>query len=290
MVRTVVFLASVALASCRFLAPAGKLAVEAQPDVVADDAADDDDDIATATSTLNVTLDKTGPLGMHVADSDDSDGLKIKDIQATGLVAKYNEAHPAQKIVPGMDIIDINGATDSDAIGEEIRSATHLAMKLEKTTEYRRHCKAKATAALLKAKDSAVQAPQKKQASASVAGKGSTMDEIDAQLEATDQKSLVDNEEFLLGLLIMHQTSGDWIPEQYLDAVCDLAHGSPMITRLYFHHSDSEPMAAQLAAMMDEERKTMQPTSAPPMLQPGDFSATIGKMMASANKHGATKK
>jgi len=288
MAKSIFLLAAFAFAHGRFLAPDGKPA-ESAPELAEDDSADDE--YATATMTLNVTMDKSSSLGMHVEESDDSDGLKIKEIQPTGLVAKYNDAHPTQKITVGMDIVDINGATDTDAIGEEIRSAKHLVMQFQKTTEYRRHCGAAKTAELLKGKDKAPWKPQK--APAAAAGKqfsGETMDQIDAQLAATDQKSTVDNEEFLLGLLIMHQTSDDWIPEQFLDAVCDLSHDSPMIESLYWHHNDHEPMAAQLAALMDEERKFMAPTVAPPMLEPGDFQAAMGKMTGSVSKHSATKK
>lgn len=288
MVRFLVLLAALALARGDFLAPAGKPAAKDAVSAAEDDSADDE--YATATSTLNVTMDKTGPLGMHVEESDDSDGLKIKEIQATGLAAKYNEAHPTQKIKAGMDIVEINGATDTDAIGEELRSSKHLVMRLQQTTEYRRHCDAKKTAELLKSKGDAPWKPQKAEPAAGKEFSGQTMDEIDAQLAATDQKSNVDNEEFLLGLLIMHQTAGDWLPEQFLDAVCDLSRDSSMIRSLYWHHNDHEPMAAQLAALMDEERKFMAPTVAPPMLEPGDFQAAMGKMTASVSRHGATKK
>lgn len=282
MARSLILLAALALVRGNFLAPA-----KDAPSTAEDNSADDE--YATATTTLNVTMDKMGPLGMHVEESDDSDGLKIKEILPTGLVTKYNEAHPTQKIKAGMEIVEINGATDSDAIGEELRSSKHLVMRLQQTTEYRRHCNAAKTAEVVKSKGDAPWKPQKApEPSSGKEFSGQTMDEIDAQLAATDQKSTVDNEEFLLGLLIMHQTSDDWIPEQFLDAVCDLSRDSQMIKSLYWHHNDHEPMAAQLAAMMDEERKFMAPTVAPPMVEPGDFQAAMGKMMVS--KHGATKK
>mmetsp|Transcript_68892 Transcript_68892/g.175038 ORF Transcript_68892/g.175038 Transcript_68892/m.175038 type:complete len:208 (+) Transcript_68892:51-674(+) len=115
------------------------------------------------------------------------------------------------------------------------------------------HCKPEAKAALDKASD--VPVVEKKEEDGLFA----------AQMEASDRKQLVDNEEFLLGLLIMHQTRHNWSYEQELDAICDLAKGSVVITKLYKHHTRTEPMSAQLARMMDEERKLMKPTSAPPL-------------------------
>merc|ERR1719337_827157 len=102
-----------------------------------------------------------------------------------------------------------------------------------------------------------------------------------AQLEATNRKQLVENEEFLLGLLIMHQTRQNWSLEQQLDAICDLAHDSPLITKLYKHHSKTESLSAQLANMMDEERKKMKPTSAPPLKLEG---ASVGDILSKLMK------
>mmetsp|Transcript_142773 Transcript_142773/g.248959 ORF Transcript_142773/g.248959 Transcript_142773/m.248959 type:complete len:205 (+) Transcript_142773:33-647(+) len=100
-----------------------------------------------------------------------------------------------------------------------------------------------------------------------------------ASFEASDRKQLVENEEFLLGLLIMHQTRHNWSYEQELDAICDLAHGNPLITKLYKHHSRAEPLSAQLAKMMDEERRHMKPTTAPAMKLEGDSVGTILKKL-----------
>eukprot|EP00747_Dinoflagellata_sp_TGD_P023582 gnl/TRDRNA2_/TRDRNA2_129918_c0_seq1.p1 gnl/TRDRNA2_/TRDRNA2_129918_c0~~gnl/TRDRNA2_/TRDRNA2_129918_c0_seq1.p1 ORF type:complete len:232 (+),score=72.30 gnl/TRDRNA2_/TRDRNA2_129918_c0_seq1:98-697(+) len=95
------------------------------------------------------------------------------------------------------------------------------------------------------------------------------------ELEATNRQTMVKNEEFLLGLLIMHQTRGNWIYEQELDAICSMAEESPMIKRLYKHHDKNKSLAAQLAQMMDDERKAMPPTKAPPMKLEGDSVASI---------------
>lgn len=96
-----------------------------------------------------------------------------------------------------------------------------------------------------------------------------------AAVQAAEQKTLVNNEEFLLGLLIMHETRKNWSLEQKLDALCEFAHDSPIIEQLYRHHDKSKPFAAQLAALMDKERKTMAPTKAPPIDLDGKSTAQI---------------
>jgi len=94
-------------------------------------------------------------------------------------------------------------------------------------------------------------------------------------LEASNRQSLIKNEEFLLGLMTMHQSRGDWLPQQFLDAVCTLANDSPLIKKLYKHHDPNKPLALQFAMMMDEERKTMAPTKAPPMEEGPNALANI---------------
>lgn len=94
-------------------------------------------------------------------------------------------------------------------------------------------------------------------------------------MEATERKSLVENEEFLLGLLIMHQTRKNWSYEQELDAVCNLAGNSALVRKLYHHHKKDQSMAAQLADMMDQERKEQGPTKAPPL----NVNDLIGSVM-----------
>jgi len=109
-------------------------------------------------------------------------------------------------------------------------------------------------------------------------------------LEATNRQSLIQNEEFMLGLLTMHQTRGDWLYEQSLDAVCSLANESPLIKKLYKHHDPHKPLALQFALLMDEERKTMAPTKAPPMPEGPDAvknllaSLGAGTLVAMAKK------
>lgn len=120
-----------------------------------------------------------------------------------------------------------------------------------------RHCP-KETRALLDKGETEV--PEAKEAP-----KGGDFGLLDQRMEASKRQSLVDGEEFLLGLMLMHETRGNWCKEQYLDAMCTLAHESPVITQLYHHHDMKRPFSAQLAEMMDAERKKMAPTKAPPL-------------------------
>jgi len=135
------------------------------------------------------------------------------------------------------------------------------------TDESWRHCKPAARAALEKASGKAPIEEKKEDGP------------LAAQLEASNRKSLVENEEFLLGLLIMHQTRQNWSYEQELDAICDLAHDSPLITNLYKNHKKDIPLSTQLATMMDEERKHMKPTVAPPMSLEGDSVGSLIKKL-----------
>ena len=88
-----------------------------------------------------------------------------------------------------------------------------------------------------------------------------TTDEVIAQfqasLAASEQKSLIANEEFVLGLLLMHQSKGDWTEKDALAAMFKLSSESPLVASLYKHHTEDKPLATQLAQMMDEERKNM---------------------------------
>jgi len=132
---------------------------------------------------------------------------------------------------------------------------------------FSKHCKPAERAALDK---EPAEEPNQKEAAALDTG-------FAASLEATNRQSLIQNEEFLLGLLTMHQSRGDWLPEQYLDAVCSLANESPLITKLYKHHDPKKPLALQFALLMDEERKHMAPTRAPPMEEGPD---AVKKLLA----------
>merc|ERR1719487_804008 len=101
---------------------------------------------------------------------------------------------------------------------------------------------------------------------------------FDEQMEVTHRQSLVKNEEFLLGLLMMHQTRGNWVYEQYLDAVCTFSDESPLIAKLYKVHKKDKPLAFQLAEMMDSERKQMTPTKAPPLQLDDAVKGILGKV------------
>eukprot|EP00419_Tripos_fusus_P043822 CAMPEP_0172816890 /NCGR_PEP_ID=MMETSP1075-20121228/12797_1 /TAXON_ID=2916 /ORGANISM="Ceratium fusus, Strain PA161109" /LENGTH=223 /DNA_ID=CAMNT_0013656971 /DNA_START=9 /DNA_END=677 /DNA_ORIENTATION=+ len=105
------------------------------------------------------------------------------------------------------------------------------------------------------------------------------------RMEATTRKSMVDNEEFVLGLLMMHQTRGNWEQEQYLDAICALNSGNPMLIRLYKEHDTKQPLAFQLAKLMDDERKAMAPTRAPPL----DLDGGVKGLLAAAGAELAPK-
>eukprot|EP00747_Dinoflagellata_sp_TGD_P023585 gnl/TRDRNA2_/TRDRNA2_129918_c0_seq4.p1 gnl/TRDRNA2_/TRDRNA2_129918_c0~~gnl/TRDRNA2_/TRDRNA2_129918_c0_seq4.p1 ORF type:complete len:201 (+),score=72.99 gnl/TRDRNA2_/TRDRNA2_129918_c0_seq4:93-695(+) len=135
-------------------------------------------------------------------------------------------------------------------------------------SDFKHHCKPEVKAKLDKEVD---EAPEK-EATEKVEPKIAAFAD---ELEATNRQSMIKNEEFLLGLLIMHQTRGNWIYEQELDAICSMAEESPMIKRLYKHHDKNKSLAAQLAQMMDDERKAMPPTKAPPMKLEGDSVASI---------------
>jgi len=100
------------------------------------------------------------------------------------------------------------------------------------------------------------------------------------RMEATTRKQMVENEEFVLGLLMMHQTRGDWEPEQYQDALCALNSGNPMLVRLYKEHDTKLPLAIQLAKLMDDERKAMAPTRAPPL----DLDGGVKGLLAAAKR------
>uniref|UniRef100_A0A7S0FM90 Uncharacterized protein n=1 Tax=Pyrodinium bahamense TaxID=73915 RepID=A0A7S0FM90_9DINO len=94
-------------------------------------------------------------------------------------------------------------------------------------------------------------------------------------VHATDVASLVNEEEFLLGLLLMHERRNNWSVEQELDAICDFARSSPIIEKLYRHHNASESLATQLAKLMDNERKVLGPTKVPPLNLDGLSSQQI---------------
>jgi len=135
--------------------------------------------------------------------------------------------------------------------------------EVEEPVSFVHHCKPEVKAALDKAGPEA-ELP-KKDAKASQA----TMNGIDGvfaeSMRATERKHMIENEEFLLGLLMMHQTRKDWTREQEMDAICSMANDSPLTYKLYKHHNASQPLSMQFALLMDEEKKTAAPTLAPPL-------------------------
>eukprot|EP00403_Amphidinium_massartii_P016197 CAMPEP_0178410020 /NCGR_PEP_ID=MMETSP0689_2-20121128/20764_1 /TAXON_ID=160604 /ORGANISM="Amphidinium massartii, Strain CS-259" /LENGTH=217 /DNA_ID=CAMNT_0020031183 /DNA_START=30 /DNA_END=683 /DNA_ORIENTATION=- len=58
------------------------------------------------------------------------------------------------------------------------------------------------------------------------------------------------DEEYVLGLLLMHQK--DWSMKQQLNATATFVHSSPLLKELYEHHNASEALAPQLAKLMDD--------------------------------------
>jgi len=69
--------------------------------------------------------------------------------------------------------------------------------------------------------------------------------------DSVEKKQKQQDEEYLLGLLIMHQK--DWSMEQQLNATKTFMHDSVVLRDLYDHHDAGKPLAPQLAAMMDAE-------------------------------------
>jgi len=67
------------------------------------------------------------------------------------------------------------------------------------------------------------------------------------------KKQQQQDEEYLLGLLIMHQK--DWTMDKQLNATQEFMHNSSVLQDLYKHHDASKPLAPQLAAMMDVKDK-----------------------------------
>lgn len=161
-----------------------------------------------------------------------------------------------------------------DQVAEQ---ATAVNVTLE--DDFTRHCKKEDKAALDNMKEQDIEP----QASSKAKGKGkSAADNVlgvfAAQMEASNQKSHMDNQAFLLGLL-MHK---DWSYEQQMDAICDLAHDDPLVIKLYKHHTRKESLATQLARMMDDESAKAAPTKAPPLNLEGDNAGSIlAKLMKS---------
>jgi len=67
------------------------------------------------------------------------------------------------------------------------------------------------------------------------------------------KKQMRQDEEYLLGLLLMHQNN--WNMEKQLNATKQFMNKSPVLQKLFEHHDSSKPLAPQLAAMMDVKNK-----------------------------------
>jgi len=87
------------------------------------------------------------------------------------------------------------------------------------------------------------------------------------------QKQQSRDEEYLLGLLMSHK---NWSMQRQLNATHTFIEDSPLIEKLYKHHDDKQPLAGQLAAMMDSAHANATKTGAAPKLTPK--SATAAKL------------
>eukprot|EP00929_Paragymnodinium_shiwhaense_P114373 TRINITY_DN8273_c0_g1_i1.p1 TRINITY_DN8273_c0_g1~~TRINITY_DN8273_c0_g1_i1.p1 ORF type:complete len:245 (-),score=115.61 TRINITY_DN8273_c0_g1_i1:61-795(-) len=82
---------------------------------------------------------------------------------------------------------------------------------------------------------------------------------------ATSVQQQTQDEQYLLGLLNMHQK--DWTMAQQLNATATFMKGSPVIQKLYKQHNASKPLAQQLAALMDDEAKAAKGAAAKMFIQ-----------------------
>lgn len=73
------------------------------------------------------------------------------------------------------------------------------------------------------------------------------------------------DEEYVLGLLIMHQK--DWTVAKQLNATLALKKNNPVLEDFYEHHDSSKPLAAQLAELMDK-KKAAKASAAPVKHEP----------------------
>jgi len=198
-------------------------------------------------------------------------------------------ADPSADAAPADDSADVssNSTDDTDAqiaalaasmdgLTSQVAAAKTdaIAKGAEVVDDFTHHCKKAEKERLDKMEIS--QIPAEKSADKATLNKkkalgGSQFDKFNLALEASNQKSVMENEEFLLGLL-MHK---DWSYEQQMDAICDLAGDNPMLIRLYKQHSKTETLAVQLAKLMDEQSKNMPATKAPPLKLEGDSVASI---------------
>jgi hypothetical protein len=71
--------------------------------------------------------------------------------------------------------------------------------------------------------------------------------------DQVNEKQEMQNEEYMLGLLILHKTN--WNMTQQVKAVERLSSGSPLLSELLKKHDDKKPLADQLAVLMDKKSK-----------------------------------
>jgi len=79
-------------------------------------------------------------------------------------------------------------------------------------------------------------------------GKATVLGNVTADVSKKQQQQ---DEEYLLGLLILHQK--DWSMDKQLNATQTFMHNSPVLRDLFEHHDASKPLAPQLAVLMDAE-------------------------------------
>jgi hypothetical protein len=87
--------------------------------------------------------------------------------------------------------------------------------------------------------------------------KASVLNSMTAEVS---KKQREQDEEYLLGLLMMHQK--DWSMKQQLNATATFVKDSPLIKELYEHHDESKALAPQFAAMLDKVAKSHSPKAA----------------------------
>merc|ERR1719375_990772 len=79
-------------------------------------------------------------------------------------------------------------------------------------------------------------------------------DQFEHGLATAKDMGFVNDDQSFLGLLILHQTKQDWSVEQQLNAIRKHVDESPLIGELYKSHRHGEPLASQLAMLMDADR------------------------------------
>jgi len=150
--------------------------------------------------------------------------------------------------------------------------------------EFQHHCTKEARAKLDNMKDEDIE-PKKDLSDKKPKGKeADILKALEGQMEASQQQNRMENQEFLLGLL-MHK---DWSYEQQMDAICHLNNADPLLLKLYKHHNKKESLATQLAKEMDAESAKTGPTQAWGWLSGSGPEANgniVGNILAAVMKH-----